>query len=44
MQQNGLTLGDNKVTDIETVLTEEMFADRSLLVRKGKKNYFRLVY
>lgn len=44
MQQNGLTLGDSKVTDIETVLTEDMFADRSLLVRKGKKNYFRLVY
>ena len=42
--QNGLTLADSKVTDIEAVLTEDMFTDRSLLVRKGKKNYFRLVY
>ena len=44
MAQNGLTIGDSKVTDIETLLTEDMFEDRSLLVRKGKKNYFRLVY
>ena len=44
IQQGGLTLGDKKVTEIETKLTADLFtADKSILVRKGKKKYYRLV-
>ena len=44
IQQGGLTLGDKKVTEIETKLTNDLFdAEKSILVRKGKKKYYRLV-
>ncbi len=42
--QGGLYLQDAAVTDPEAFLAAEMFdAEGSLLVRKGKKKYFRLV-
>ena len=42
--QGGLYLQDAAVTDPEAFLASEMFdAEGSLLVRKGKKKYFRLV-
>lgn len=42
--QSGLYLQDAAVTDPEAFLAAEMFdAEGSLLVRKGKKKYFRLV-
>ena len=42
--QGGLYLQDVAVTDPEAFLAAEMFdAEGSLLVRKGKKKYFRLV-
>lgn len=42
--QGGLNLGDLKVTDVETELSANIFdANGSLLVRKGKKKYYRLV-
>src|SRR5574344_599121 len=44
IQQGGLTLGDKKVTEIETKLTNDLFdAEKSILVRKGNKKYYRLV-
>ena len=42
MQQNGLTLNDEKVTDVDYVLTAADFNDGSAIVRKGKKKYYRL--
>lgn len=42
--QGGLYLQDAAVTDPEAFLAEEMFdAEGSLLIRKGKKKYYRLV-
>ena len=42
--QGGLYLQDTAVTDPEAFLSADMFdAEQSLLVRKGKKKYFRLV-
>lgn len=41
--QGGLYLGDDKITDPDTVLDAAMFEAGSLLVRKGKKTYHRLV-
>ena len=42
--QGGLYVQDNAVTDPEAFLSADMFdAEQSLLIRKGKKKYFRLV-
>jgi len=43
IQQGGLYIDDTKVTDLDFLLTVDLFADNSLLIRKGKKNYHRLV-
>lgn len=43
IQQGGISLNDNKVTDIEYVLTTADFADNIALLKKGKKKYYRLV-
>ena len=43
MQQNGLSIDDVKITDVETQVTPELFAGKdSVLLRKGKKKYYRL--
>jgi len=43
IQQNGLSLQDEKITDVDFVLSKELFIEESLLVKKGKKKYYRLV-
>ncbi len=43
VQQNGLSLNDERVSDIERQLLREDFRDGSAIVRKGKKTYVRLV-
>ncbi len=43
IQQGGLYIGDTKVTDLDLTLTDDLFENKSLLVRKGKKNYHRIV-
>ena len=44
INQGGLTVGDAVLTDPEAALSADLFdADKSLLIRKGKKKYFRLV-
>ena len=42
MQQNGLTLNDAKITDVDYILTEIDFSDGIAIVRKGKKKFYRL--
>ncbi|MCR5559242.1 tyrosine--tRNA ligase [Schwartzia sp. (in: firmicutes)] len=42
VQQNGLTLNDGKVTDVDYVLQAADFVDGVAIVRKGKKKYYRL--
>ena len=44
VEQNGLTLGDDKISDVDKLLVAADFtADNSILVRKGKKKYYRLM-
>lgn len=43
IQQGGLYLGDTKVTDMDIALTADLLEDNSVLVRKGKKTYHRIV-
>jgi tyrosyl-tRNA synthetase len=41
--QGGLYLNNTKVEDIDFLLTADLFENNALLVRNGKKSYFRLV-
>ncbi len=44
VQQGGLYIGDAAVSDPELQLEPSMFdAEKSLLIRKGKKKYYRLL-
>lgn len=43
VQQGGLTVNDEKVTDINMIIVEENFKDGSMLIRRGKKNYNRII-
>ena len=43
IQQGGLTVNDEKVEDTSMVVAEKDFIDGSIMIRRGKKNYNRLV-
>ena len=43
VQQGAVVMKDCKVTDIDTVLTADQFPTDGILLRKGKKNYCRVV-
>lgn len=43
VQQGGLYLGDTKVADPDLLLTAELFENNTLIIRKGKKNYHRII-
>jgi len=43
IQQGGLHIGETKVTDLDFLLTADLFADNSVLIRKGKKNFHRII-
>lgn len=43
VQQNGLSLNDEKISDPDYLLTVEDFPEGAALVKKGKKKYYRLI-
>lgn len=43
IQQNGMSLNGDKVTDIGFALTEEAFKDSEAIVKMGKKKFHRIV-
>ena len=43
IQQGGLTVADEKITDIAFELKEASFTDGELIVKKGKKNFYKLI-
>lgn len=43
IQQGGLNINDNKVTDVNLIITENDFVDGTIIIRRGKKNYNRIV-
>ncbi|MBP2032619.1 tyrosyl-tRNA synthetase [Clostridium algifaecis] len=43
IKQGGLTINGEKVTDANAVITNEDFKDGSMLIRRGKKNYNKVV-
>lgn len=42
VQQNGLSVNDVKVTDPNAVITEDMFTENGMIVKKGKKSFHRI--
>ena len=42
IQQNGLAVNDVKITDPAAIVSEDMFIDGSLIIKKGKKVYHRV--
>ena len=42
LQQGGLCINENKVTDIDTIIDKSYFKDGKMMVRKGKKNYYQI--
>ena len=43
ISQNGLTLNDEKVSDVDLILTEKNFPDGAAIIRKGKKKFYKLI-
>ncbi len=43
VQQGGLTINDEKVTDFAFMVTKDMFKDGSLVAKRGKKAYIKIV-
>lgn len=43
VQQGGLTVNNEKVVDANMLVTEEYFKDGSMLVKRGKKNYNKII-
>lgn len=43
VKQGGVSIGDEKVTDGKRIITEGDFSDNSLVIKKGKKVYHRIV-
>ncbi len=43
IQQNGLSLNDEKVTDIGLSVTEDFFKNGGLIAKKGKKSFLKIV-
>lgn len=43
IEQGGLYVADNPLTDVAAVLQPELFSNGDLIIRKGKKKYYRLI-
>lgn len=43
IQQGGLTVNEEKISDIDTLLISATFQEGTALLRKGKKKYYKLV-
>ena len=43
VKQGGVSIGDEKVEDGKRIITEGDFFDNSLVIKKGKKVYHRIV-
>lgn len=43
IQQNGLSINDDKVTAVDFTVTTDMFKEDGLVIKKGKKTFLKLV-
>ena len=43
IQQGGLTVNDEKITDVNKIITNDDFKDNEMIVKKGKQSFFKIV-
>lgn len=43
IQQNGLSLNNEKISDYTLLITKDIFVDNSLMIKQGKKKYTRII-
>ena len=43
VQQNGLTINDEKISDFAMEITKDLFIDGAMMIKQGKKKYNRIV-
>jgi len=43
IQQNGLSINNEKVSAVDLTITADMFGDEGMVVKKGKKTFLRLI-
>ncbi len=43
IEQGGLSVNGNKISDVKTVVTSDMFNDGEILIQKGKKKFHRVI-
>ena len=43
VEGGGVAVNDAKITDVNAVVTEDMFAGEGLMLRSGKKKFHRLI-
>ena len=41
--QGGLTINDEKITDVARMITDADFGDEGMIVKKGKKSFFKVI-
>ena len=41
--QGGLTINDEKITDVARMITDADFKDEGMIVKKGKKSFFKVI-
>ena len=43
VQQNGLSINDEKYTDVNGTVTDDMITEEGMIIKKGKKTFHRVV-
>lgn len=43
IEQGGLSVNGEKVTDVKLNITKEMFSNGEILIQKGKKKFIKVV-
>ena len=43
IQQNGLTVNDEKITDVNLILDDSLIKENGMIVKKGKKVFYRVI-
>ena len=43
IEAGAVSVNDVKITDVNAALTDDQFGDEGVLLRKGKKSYYRVV-
>ena len=43
VKQGGVSVNDEKISDTSFEITEDLFEDKKIIIKKGKKNFHRIL-